>query len=199
MFICKPIKQLWIKIPFINTRAVWKVRGLTLLLRVGALWSHSDGLFFKVPPLASDALHTMLHPLLKNVLQTVDYFKISCLGAPFSWLEKPRNRIGWNLDCMAGILVWIHWSTFSKLNTIQFRSRPILKYHMKILLGDFDAKVGRENILHLSGTRKEWECIGTVHQFIIDFEKAYDSVRREVLHNILTEFGTSVKVVRKYV
>jgi hypothetical protein len=36
----------------------------------------------------------MLHPLLKNVLQTVDHFEISCLGAPFSWFEKLRNCMG---------------------------------------------------------------------------------------------------------
>jgi hypothetical protein len=48
--------------------------------------------FFKVPPLASDALLTTLYPLLENVLQTVDHFEISCLGAPFSRLEKARNR-----------------------------------------------------------------------------------------------------------
>jgi hypothetical protein len=40
--------------------------------------------------LPCDALLTMLHPL-ENMLQTVDHFEISCLGAPFSWLEKPRN------------------------------------------------------------------------------------------------------------
>jgi hypothetical protein len=31
------------------TRAVWKVRGLALLLRVGTSWRCGDGLFFKVP------------------------------------------------------------------------------------------------------------------------------------------------------
>jgi hypothetical protein len=81
-----------------DTRAVCKVRGLTLLLRVGTLWRRGDGLFFEVPPLASDAPLTTLHPLLENVLQTVDRFEISCLGAPFSWLEKPRNRMGWDLN-----------------------------------------------------------------------------------------------------
>jgi hypothetical protein len=74
-------------------RAVWKVGGLTLLLRDGTLWRCGDGLFFEVPPLASDTLLTTLHPLLENVLHTVDHFEISCLGAPFSWLEKPRNRM----------------------------------------------------------------------------------------------------------
>jgi hypothetical protein len=35
----------------------------------------------------------MLHPLLEDVLQTLDHFEISCLGAPFSWLEKSRNHM----------------------------------------------------------------------------------------------------------
>ena len=34
------------------------------------------------------------------------------------------------------------------------------------------------------------------HQLFIDFEKAYDSVRREVLYNILIEFGIPRKLVR---
>jgi hypothetical protein len=56
------------------------------------MWRCGDGLFFEVPPLESDVFLTALHPLLDNVLQTVDHFEISCLGAPFSLLEKPRNR-----------------------------------------------------------------------------------------------------------
>jgi hypothetical protein len=62
-------------------------------------------------------LLTTLHPLLKNVLQTVDHFEISCLGPPFSWLEKPRNHMGQDLDCIADVLMGFHQSTFSKLNT----------------------------------------------------------------------------------
>jgi hypothetical protein len=44
------------------------------------LWRCGDGLFFEVPPLASNAILTTLHPLLENVLQTVDHFEISFLG-----------------------------------------------------------------------------------------------------------------------
>jgi hypothetical protein len=38
---------------------------------VDSSYYSSDNLFFEVPPLASDALLTVLHPLLKNVLLTV--------------------------------------------------------------------------------------------------------------------------------
>jgi hypothetical protein len=35
-----------------------------------------------------------------------------------------------------------------------------------------------------------------VRQLYIDFKKAYDSVMKEVLYNILIEFGIPVKLVR---
>jgi hypothetical protein len=43
---------------------------------------------------------------------------------------------------------------------------------------------------------KKWEYNEAVHQLFIDFKKAYDSLRREVLHNILIEFGITRKLVR---
>jgi hypothetical protein len=35
-----------------------------------------------------------------------------------------------------------------------------------------------------------------VHQLFTDVKKAYDSVRREVLYNILIEYGISMKLVK---
>jgi hypothetical protein len=43
---------------------------------------------------------------------------------------------------------------------------------------------------------KKWQYIETIHKLFIDFKKAYDSVRREVLYNILIEFGVFMKLVR---
>jgi len=48
----------------------------------------------------------------------------------------------------------------------------------------------------LSDTVEKWEYNGTLHMLFIDFEKAYDSVRREVLYSILIEFGIHMKLVR---
>ena len=35
-----------------------------------------------------------------------------------------------------------------------------------------------------------------MHQLFIDFKKVYDSLRREVLYNILIELGIPMKLVR---
>jgi hypothetical protein len=43
---------------------------------------------------------------------------------------------------------------------------------------------------------KKWEYNGMVHQLFIDFRKAYESVKREVLCNILLEFGIPKKLLR---
>ena len=57
----------------------------------------------------------------------------------------------------------------------------------------------RSTIDHIFSIRqileKKWECNEEVHQLFIDFKKAYDSVRREVLYKILIVFGIPRKLV----
>ena len=43
---------------------------------------------------------------------------------------------------------------------------------------------------------KKWEYNEAVHHLFIEFKYAYDSVRREVLYNILMEFGIPKKLIR---
>jgi hypothetical protein len=89
-------------------RAVLKVCGLTLLLQARTLWRCNDSLFFKVPPFASDALLTMVHLLLENMLHTVCCKLQDSETGSFDLLirfENPRNRMGRDLDCMADVLM----------------------------------------------------------------------------------------------
>jgi sorting nexin-29 len=47
-----------------------------------------------------------------------------------------------------------------------------------------------------AGNVGTWEYNKAVYQLFIDFKKAYDSLRREVLYNILIEFGIPMKLVK---
>jgi len=42
---------------------------------------------------------------------------------------------------------------------------------------------------------KKWKFKETEHHVFMDFKTAYDLVRREVLYNILIDFGTPMKLV----
>jgi len=39
---------------------------------------------------------------------------------------------------------------------------------------------------------KKWEYNDAMHQLFLDFKKVYDSVKREVLYNILIEFDIPI-------
>jgi len=61
---------------------------------------------------------------------------------------------------------------------------------------DFDASVTTDHIFCIPQIlEKKWEYSEAVHHLLIDFKKAYDSVRRAVLYNILIEFGIPMKLV----
>ena len=43
---------------------------------------------------------------------------------------------------------------------------------------------------------QKWEHNEAVHQQFIDFKKAYNSVSRKLLHNVIIEFGIPMKLVK---
>ena len=59
---------------------------------------------------------------------------------------------------------------------------------------DFDTKGHTFCICQILDTK--WEYNEAVHRLFIDFKEAYDSLRREVLYNILIELGIPMKLVR---
>jgi hypothetical protein len=70
---------------------------------------------------------------------------------------------------------------------------------MKLLgITNVDFHITDQQLIKFSVFGRYWRkngCNDTVHQLFIDFKKAYISVRREVLYNILTEFGIPRKLV----
>jgi hypothetical protein len=50
--------------------------------------------------------------------------------------------------------------------------------------------------MHSSDTGEKWAYNEAVYQLFTDFEKVQDSVRRDVLHCILIEFGVPMQLVR---
>jgi hypothetical protein len=74
--------------------------------------------------------------------------------------------------------------------------------HAKENIGDHQCGLQRNRSIidHIFCIRqkekKKWEYNEEVHQLFIDFKKAYDSVRREVLYKILIQFGILRKLVR---
>jgi len=62
---------------------------------------------------------------------------------------------------------------------------------------DFDT-TGQQLIIYSAFVKylKKWDYNEALHQLFVDLKKAYDSVRREVLYNILIEFGIPMKLVR---
>jgi hypothetical protein len=70
------------------------------------------------------------------------------------------------------------------------------------ITGDYQCgfRSNRSNIDHIFCIRqileKKWEHNEAVYQLFIDLKKAYDSVRREALSNILVEFVIPKKLVR---
>jgi hypothetical protein len=54
----------------------------------------------------------------------------------------------------------------------------------------------RSDFLDSSDITEKWEYNETVYQLFVDFRKTYDSVRREILNNILIKFGITQKLIR---
>jgi hypothetical protein len=79
---------------------------------------------------------------------------------------------------------------------------PRLSPYVDEIIGDHQCgfRRNRSTTDHIFCTRqileKKLEYNETVHQLFVDFKKAYDSVRRKVLYNILMQFGVPMKLVR---
>ena len=70
--------------------------------------------------------------------------------------------------------------------------------HAEEIIGDHQCgfRRSRSSYDHVFCIRQISDKKWKYNELFIDFKKDYDSVRREVLHNILIEFGIPMKLVR---
>jgi hypothetical protein len=120
---------------------------------------------------------------------------------PHQWKESivvPIHRKGNKTDCSNYRGISLLSTSYKILSNILL-SR-LIPYADEII-GDYQRgfRRNRSTTDHIFYIRqileKNWEYNGTVHQLFIDFKKAYDSIRREALYNILIEFGIPRKLV----
>ena len=113
--------------------------------------------------------------------------------------DVPMYKKGDRTDC-SNYRVMSHLTTTYKIlsNILLSRLTPyaeeIIGYHQ------CGFRRNRSNTDHIFCIRqvleKKWEYKETVRQLFTDFKKVFDSVRREVLYNILMEFGIPKKLIR---
>jgi hypothetical protein len=112
---------------------------------------------------------------------------------PDQWKESiivPIHKTGDKTDCndSRGILLL---SSYKILwNILLSRLSP----YIDEIIGDHQCGFRHSCIHHI--LEKHWEYTETVLQFFLDFKKAYDAVRREVLYSIPIEYGIPMKLVR---
>jgi len=121
---------------------------------------------------------------------------------PEEWKELivvPFRKKGDKTDCNNYRGISLLPTTYKILSSVLL-SRLIP--YVKEIIGDHQCgfRFNRSIIDHIfcicQMLEKKWEYNEEVHQLCIDFKKAYDSVRREVLYKILLEFGIPRKLVR---
>ena len=115
---------------------------------------------------------------------------------PEDWKESitvPISKQGDKTDCSNYTGISLLPTTYTILSNILL-SR--LTPYAEEIIGDHQCgfRRNRPSTDHIFCIRQilenKWEYNVAVHQLFIDFKKAYDLVRREVLYNILMESGT---------
>jgi hypothetical protein len=114
---------------------------------------------------------------------------------PQQWKESvtvPIHKKGDNTDCNNYRGISLLSSAYKVLSSILLAR---LTPYVNEIIGDHQCGFRRnrstvDQIFYiLQILEKKWEYNGMVHQLFIDFKKAYDSIKREVLYSILLEFG----------
>jgi hypothetical protein len=121
---------------------------------------------------------------------------------PQQWKESiilPVYKKGDKTDCISYREISLLSTAYKILSNIFL---TMLTPYVNEIIGDHQCGFHRnrstmDQIFYIRQIlEKKYEYNGTVHQLFIDFKKAYDSIKREVLYNILLEFDIPKKLFR---
>jgi hypothetical protein len=121
---------------------------------------------------------------------------------PDQWKDSiivPVHKKGDKTYCTNYHGISLLWTSYKILSNILL-SR--LSPHIDEVIGDHQcgfqcSRSTTDQIFCICQILEEkWEYNETVHQLFVDFKKAYYSVRREELYNILVAFGVPMELVR---
>jgi hypothetical protein len=119
---------------------------------------------------------------------------------PEQWKESiivPVYKKGDKTDCSNYRGISLLTTAYKILSNILL-SR--LTRYAEEIIGDIGFRRNRSTTDHIFCIRqileKKLKYNEVMQQLFVDFKKSYDSIRREVLYNILTEFGIPLKLVR---
>ena len=123
----------------------------------------------------------------------------NCLRNGRSWSTVPIYKKGDKRDCSNYRGISLPSTTYKILSTILLAR--LTPYTKEITVDhQCDFLCNKSTSDHIFCIRqiheKKWEYNEAVHQLSIDFKKTYNSVRREVLYNILIECGIPITMVR---
>ena len=121
---------------------------------------------------------------------------------PEEWKESiiiPIRKKGDKIDCNNYRGISLFSTTYKILPNIL--PSTLISYGKEIIgAHQCGFRRNRPTIDHIYCIRQmlenKWEYNEPVHPLCIDFKKAYDSVRRDVLYKILIEFGIPRKLVK---
>jgi sorting nexin-29 len=142
-----------------------------------------------------EILHSKIHELINSIWNTGKL--------PDQWTESitciiPVHKKGDKIDCSNYWGMSLLSTSYKMLSNILL-SR-LIPYVDEIIgvhqCGFRHNRSTTDQIFCIQMLEKKWKYNETVHQLFILFKNACDSVRREVLYNILIEFGVPMKLVR---
>jgi hypothetical protein len=141
---------------------------------------------------AGGALHSEIHKLIKLIWNKEEL--------PHQWKESivTIHKKGDITDCSNYRGISLQSTSYKILFNILL---PRLIPYADEIIGNHQCGFRRnrsttDQIFYIRQIlEKKWEYNGKIHQLLIDFQKAYDSVRREALYNMLIEFGIPRKLV----